>query len=50
MELKDLEVEAIKLEGFKAGYMAALQMVATRLELEKKAELKQNEVAEDKQS
>lgn len=38
MEIKDLEIEAIKMDSFKAGYTTALMTVAKMLEQEKKNE------------
>lgn len=35
MEIRDLEIEAIKMDSFKAGYHTALQTVAKMLEQEK---------------
>jgi hypothetical protein len=35
MEIRDLEIEAIKIDSFKAGYQAALQSVANMLNAEK---------------
>lgn len=37
MEIKDLEIEALKINSFREGYVAALNAVAGKLEAEKKA-------------
>ncbi len=43
MDKSTLELEAIKMEAFAAGYKSALQNVAMQMENEKKAKEKANE-------
>lgn len=46
MDRKDLEIEAIKIEAFKQGYLTALQAMDQRLTVEaKEAEKAKNESA-----